>query len=193
MSDFHRLDDATRLRRGRFKLAAVAVGTLIVGIVGYLGFVSFVQSDRAAGSGVLVLGALTGFAAFFSPCSFPLLLTFLARRGDESRGSALVSALRVGLGAALMLGVLGLTMALGGSALGGVVQFDQPLGRVFRLAVGTILIVFGLKQARLVNFRMSWMYSVAGSAGQRFDPSRATTKSGGDVLYGFGYLLAGFG
>jgi cytochrome c biogenesis protein CcdA len=92
-----------------------------------------------------------------------------------------------------MLGMLGLAMALGGAALGGVVQFDQPLGRAFRLAVGTILIVFGLKQARLVNFRMKWMYSVASSAGQRFDPSRTTTRSGGDVLYGFGYLLAGFG
>ena len=96
----------------------VTFGVLVVGIVGYLGFVAFVRADKAAGSGVLVLGAATGFAAFFSPCSFPLLLTFLARRSEESKGSALLSGLRVGFGAALLLGLLGLVLALGGGAVG---------------------------------------------------------------------------
>lgn len=186
-------DQLTLRRRNQFRLILVALGVLVVGVVGYLGFVAFVQSDLAAGSGVLVLGAVTGFVAFFSPCSFPLLLTFLARRAEESKVSAFVSALRVGLGAALMLALLGVVIATGGAALGGIVQFDQPLGRVFRLAIGGLLIVMGLKQTRLINLPMTWMSSVAHRAGERFDPSKTSSKSGSDVLYGFGYLLAGFG
>ena len=124
---------------------------LLVGLAGYLRSVWFVQSDRAASSGVLILGVITGFAAFFSPCSFPLLLTFLARRAGESRGSALASALRVGFGATLMLAVLGLVMAAGGAAIGTIVQFDQPPSRGFRLLVGALLVFLGLRQARLVT------------------------------------------
>ena len=157
VSEPARIVDLERQRRRRFRLLFVTIGVLIVGVVGYLGFVSFVLSDRAAGSGVLMLGALTGFAAFFSPCSFPLLLTFLARRAEESKGSAMLSALRVGLGATAMLGLIGLVMAVGGAALGNVVQFDQPLGRAFRLAGGGVLVVLGLKQARVINLEMRWM------------------------------------
>ncbi len=121
------------------------------------------------------------------------MLTFLTRRGEESKGSALMSALRVGAGATLLLGILGLTLAVGGSALASMVQFDSPSGRAFRLAVGVILIVFGLRQSRLIVFRMGWMDSVARTAGSRFAPSRTATRAGGDFAYGFGYLLAGFG
>ena len=193
LTESTRTDDFTLRRRGQFRLLFVTLGVLVVGVVGYLGFVAFVTSDQAAGSGVLALGALTGFAAFFSPCSYPMLMTFLARRGEESKGTALLSALRVGLGATLMLAVIGLVMAVGGAALGSIVQFDQPLGRAFRLAVGGVLIVLGLKQSRLVNFKMGWMYRFAGRTGRRFDPSQTTTRAGSDFLYGFGFLLAGFG
>ncbi len=174
-------------------MGLVAVGVLVVGVAGYLGFVAFVQSDGAGGSSVLVLGALTGFAAFFSPCSFPLLLTFLSRRAEESRASALASSLRVGLGASMMLALVALVMVIGGASVGGLLEFDQPSGRAFRLILGGALILFGLKQLRIVNVRMAWMDAVARGAGQRFDPSKASTRAGGDILYGFGYLLAGFG
>ncbi len=187
------MDEITLRRRGRVRFATVTVGLLVVGVFGYLGFVGFVESERAGTSSVLILGALTGFAAFFSPCSFPLLLTFLTRRGEESRASALMSALRVGAGATLLLGILALTLAVGGSALASIVQFDRPSGRAFRLAVGIILIVLGLRQSRLISFRMGWMDVVARTAEGRLAPSRTATRAGGDFAYGFGYLLAGFG
>lgn len=193
MTESARTDPQTLRRRAQIRLLFVAIGVLIVGVAGYLGFVSFVRADNPGGSGALVLGALTGFAAFFSPCSFPLLLTFLARRGDESKPAAVATALRVGLGASLMLAIAGLAMALAGTAIGTVVQFDRPLGRAFRVVVGTVLIIFGLKQARLLNLQTSWMDRLAQRAGMRFDRSKASTKTGGDVLYGFGFLVAGFG
>ena len=187
------MDETTLRRRGRIRLLAVTLGLVVVGVAGYLGFVWFVQGDRATSSSVLMVAALTGFAAFFSPCSFPLLLTFLARRADESTASAVKSALRVGLGATLLLGFLALVLAAGGSAIGGVLQFDQPLGRAFRVAVGGVLIVFGLRQSRVFPVPMGWLDSVARAAGGAFDSSKAATRAGHDVLYGFGYLLAGFG
>ena len=187
------MDGVVRRRRGQVRLAIVTLGVLVVGLVGYLGFVWFVDSDRAGSSGVLVLGAVTGFAAFFSPCSFPLLLTFLARRADESKASAFKSALRVGFGATLMLGVLGLALALGGAAIGTIVQFDQPLGRGFRFLLGLLLVFLGLRQARVLTLRISWLDSFARVAGQVFDPSKTSSQAGGDVVYGLGYLLAGFG
>lgn len=185
--------DSQVLRKTRVRFAANALGVMVVGIAGYVGFVAFAGSDRDTGVGVVALGAVTGFAAFFSPCSFPLLLTFLTRKSTESRGAAVLSALRVGIGAAVLLGVVAAVVAGGGTALTSVVAFDSVTGRVFRFIVGATLVAFGLRQARLVRFRMPWLDSVARSAGKTFAPSRAKSAAQGDVLYGFGYLLAGFG
>ncbi len=179
--------------RVRARLVATTVGVAVVGLAGYVGFVAFVGSERDLSAGVLVLAAATGFAAFFSPCSFPLLLTFLARRAADTRGAALLSAVRVGAGAALLLTVVGTAMIAGGTALGDVVAFDSAPGRVFRSGVGLVLFSFGLYQARLVRLRMRWPDRIAGSAAKVLDPARISQPGARDVVYGFGYLLVGFG
>lgn len=187
------MDQSTKRLRARARYVAVAVGVLLVAIAGYVGFVRFVESDQGVGAGVIALAAATGFAAFFSPCSFPLLLTFLARRADESWKAALASALRVGAGAAFLLMILAIVIVAGGSALARLVEFDSTAGRGFRLLVGLLLIILGLAQARLINLRMRWRDRVASAAGRILDPSKATKPARSDVMYGFGYLLAGFG
>jgi cytochrome c biogenesis protein CcdA len=185
--------DAVAIRRARVRFAATALGVVIVGIAGYLGFLAFAGADGNVGTGVVVLGATTGFAAFFSPCSFPLMLTFLARRSAESKKVAFLSALRVGAGAAVMLAVLAAIVAGGGTALASVVTFDTVAGRIFRFTIGATLVVVGLRQARLLNFRMPWTDRIAGTAGTMFDPSKISGTGRSDFVYGFGYLLAGFG
>lgn len=132
----------TLRHRTRARLGAVILGLVVVAVAGYVGFVAFVESNPGVGAGVVVLAAATGFAAFFSPCSFPLLLTFLTRKSTESTGSALVSALRVGAGAAVLLGLFAVGITVGGAALGRIVEFDSPPGRVFRLSIGLLLVVF---------------------------------------------------
>jgi len=184
---------ATLRRRSRVRFTVTAVGLLVAGIAGYVGFVAFVESDRSAGSAVLVLAAATGFAAFFSPCSFPLLLTFLARRADESTRLALASALRVGLGAVLLLSILAIPIVVFGDVMATFVAFDRPAGRVFRAVIGMTLILFGLRQARLLRIRIRGFDWVATRAASTFDPSQVSTPARRDFLYGFGYLLAGFG
>lgn len=185
--------ESQAVRKTRVRFAANALGVLVVGMAGYLGFVSFAGTDRGIGTGVVALGAVTGFAAFFSPCSFPLLLTFLTRKSSESRSAAVISAFRVGIGAAALLASVAVAVAGGGTALTSIVAFDSVAGRVFRFAVGAMLVAFGLRQAQLVRFRMPWLDTVARSAGTTFAPSRVKSAALGDVVYGFGYLLAGFG
>lgn len=187
------MDELTQQRRAQARFATTGLGVIVVGVAGYLGFVAFVGSDSRIAAGVLVLAAGTGFAAFFSPCSFPLLLTFLTRRSTESTAAALVSALRVAGGALLLLATVAAVIALGGSALAGVVGFDSTTGRGFRLLVGLVLVVLGLRQSRLMAVRMRWLDRVAGVSARRFDPGRVVTPVFRDVVYGFGYLLAGFG
>ncbi len=187
------MDDMSLRARSRARFAAVAAGLLVVGIAGYVGFVAFARTGRSSGSALLLLAAATGFAAFFSPCSFPLLLTFLARRADESVVTTAVTALRVGAGAASLLVVLGGFVAVSGDALTSVIAFDQPVGRAFRLVVGMLLVGLGLRQARLLRLRMPWLDWVAGRAASAFDPSRRSSRAAGDFAYGFGYLIAGFG
>ena len=187
------MDEVTARRRARVRFGATALGLAVVGIAGYIGFIAFVGSERTTASGVMVLAAGTGFAAFFSPCSFPLLLTFLTRRSADSRGAALVSALRVAAGSAMLLATVAAIMALGGVALGAVVEFDSIPGRLFRLGVGLALVLFGLRQAGLWSVRMRWLDRIAGSSARLFDPRRPANPGSRDVVYGFGYLLAGFG
>lgn len=180
-------------RRARVRYLAVAFGLLVAGLAGYIGFVAFVGSGRVVSAGTMFLAAATGFAAFFSPCSFPLLLTFLSRRAAESRRAAAISAAAVGMGAASLLALFAVLIGFGGETIGRVVAFDSASGRVFRLGVGLLLVVLGLRQIRLLAIRMGWLDRVARTAGRLFDPSRFSRRVSGDVAYGFGYLLAGFG
>lgn len=104
-----------------------------------------------------------------------------------------MSAVRVGAGAAVLLGVMVLVVALGGSVLGRVVEFDSTTGRVFRFAIGVVLIVFGLRQGGVVPVRMRWLNRVANASSHLMDPAKIRNQAGRDLTYGFAYLLAGFG
>ena len=96
-------------------------------------------------------------------------------------------------GAALLLAVLAASIAFGGFAIGGIVEFDSSTGRMFRLFIGLLLVIFGLRQARFLGLRMEWLDRVAGSSARLLDPGRLSHPARSDVAYGFGYLLAGFG
>ncbi len=186
-------DQDVQRRRAGARLAVLAVGVMLVGIAGYVGFVVFTGSERGTGTGTLLLAAGTGFAAFFSPCAFPLMLTFLSRQAAGSPRSALASAAMVAAGAVTLFGLVAVLIGAGAGAIGGVLAFESGPGRVFRFAVGALLVVFGLRQARLVRIRMRWLDRVASTSARLFDPSRVTGGRSRDFVYGFGYLLAGFG
>ena len=183
--------------RGRYWL--LAAGLVVAGIAGYAGYVAFPRFDLAAGvgAGLLALAAAAGVASFFSPCSFPLLVTLLTREAART-GRPGVRSIRVAaplsLGAVVFVLGVGALIALGGRGLAGSVTFTSTAGRVLRVAIGSGLILLGLVQAEVLPFSFHRLGDriarpiVGAQARLRRRHPRA-----GMVLFGFGYLLAGFG
>lgn len=134
-------------------------------LAGYSGYVVYPRFDlpAAAGIGLLILSVGAGIASFFSPCSFPLLLTLLARHtGSEreqnqrlgNRPFPFAAALAVGASGFFLL--VGLFVAFGGGVFFESVTFTSSVGRLLRLLVGVLLILLGLFQLDLLpspNFR----------------------------------------
>lgn len=185
------------------RYAGLAVGTAAVSLVGFLGYVAYPRFDLPAGTGagMLVLAVAAGVASFFSPCSFPLLVSILARApaGEDgapaapSGRAAVRFAAALSLGASAFLLAAGAGIAAGGSALFSDVTFTSAAGRTIRIAVGVLLIGLGLVQ--LGRLRVSF---------RRFEPAlhgrlrrqaalRRRRPFLGFTLFGFGYVLAGFG
>ena len=179
----------------------LTIGVTALALAGYRVFVAYPQAPlpTAAGFGLLLLATMAGFASLFSPCSFPLLLTLLSREAGDSTGnrrswSRLIRfALIFSVGAATFLLLTGAALAVGAAPLMARITFASPAGRLLRLFAGSALIAFGLWQwqgrslnAGLLNTLLQPLWR----AEAKLRRQRPTTRVG---LYGFGYILAGFG
>lgn len=177
-------------------LAALAI---VIALAGHPGYVLYPRFDLppVEGLGLLGLAAGAGVASFFSPCSFPLLVTLLAghsagSQADRSRSPAVFGA-SLALGAALFIVAVGAIIAIGGAALLGGLTFASTPGRIIRLLTGTLLVVLGLIQAGILGLSMHGIARI-------LQPRVGTTirRRGGAIwprfaFFGFGYVLAGFG
>ena len=156
-----------RARSGQpgYVYALLTLATAAVALVGYLGYVFYPRFDLPAGTGatLLVLAAGAGIASFFSPCSFPLLLSILARpiaaeaeteRGRPFRRAAGFAA-GLSVGASAFLVAVGLAIAAGASAYFDDVTFTSTAGITIRLVVGVLLVALGLIQLNVlpISFR----------------------------------------
>lgn len=173
---------------------------LVLAFAGYVFYTLYPRFDlpAATGVGLLILAAGAGLASFFSPCSFPLLATLLARQvRDVERGSAWARLVRFGAalatGATLFLLLTGAAIALGAAPWFEQVTFTSTVGRLLRLVVGSLLILLGIWQWRGISPGSGAVYRLAhplmeAQAGLRRE--RPTLAFG---LFGFSYVLAGFG
>jgi cytochrome c biogenesis protein CcdA len=132
---------------------------VVIAVAGYVGYVVYPRFHLPAvtGAGMIVLAAAAGIASFFSPCSFPLLLSILARAPgiDLHRGrtkAALQYALALALGAWLFLILAGFVIAIAGTAIFAGVTFTSLAGRLIRTVVGIVLIFLGLVQLNRMPF-----------------------------------------
>lgn len=190
------MDVATREKSRR---AILFVATLLVAFAGYVGFLTFKAFDvgGATGAGIAVVAATVGIAAFFSPCSFPLLLATLTRRVNRTQEhrarSAFRFALGMSIGAVAFVAMFGLVISLGGGALARQFTFASTQGRILRGVVAGLLIVMGLIQLGKIRNPFARMTRLA----EPIDKARRNvgdeTKLRSHILYGFGYLIAGFG
>lgn len=172
-----------------------------LGLAGYAGYVLYPRFDlpAAAGIGLLALSVGAGVASFFSPCSFPLLVTLLSRQTDAEEGSPqrskpLIFAAALALGAAVFLLILGLAVALGGDAIFKDVTFASTAGRAIRIVVGGLLILLGLIQLDVIPFASLYAVSKLGRSLSGLQARQRRRRPVlGFAIFGFGYPLAGFG
>ncbi len=189
--------DATAVSRYLLLVAAVVVAAT-AGYVGYLVYPRF-DLPAAAGAGLFVLAAAAGWAAFFSPCSFPLLATLLARHTGAGQpvGSrlrrALLFAASLSVGAVAFVLAVGVLFALGGRGLAEAVTFTSTTGRAIRVIVGVLLIVLGLIQTNRLNVSLRRLEPAIHGLLRRQAALRRPHPVAGTALFGFGYLAAGFG
>jgi copper chaperone len=189
---------------GQQRYWLLVAGVLLLALAGYSGYVLYPRFGLPAveGASLLVLASGAGIAAFFSPCSFPLLVTLLTRQPGAQRGAArerlgfsqaLAFATALSLGAAMFLILGGLVIALGGEALFAGVVFTSPAGRLIRAVVGLGLIGLGLMQAGILPFSLHAVEHVSRPLLRSQAHYRRHSPFLGFTIFGFGYLLAGFG
>lgn len=185
---------------GTVRAWLTVVTVSIIASTGYGGFrlASRIDLGAETGAGLIALSVITGFAVFFSPCSFPLLVALLARpvrtaKDSHQRRTGLAAALAIGTGASLFLLFVGVIVGLAGEGVAQSVGFSTLPGRALRAGVASIILTAGLVQLNLVQLPLSRMARLAAPIGRRRAAISNDHEHGANVLYGFGFILAGFG
>ncbi len=191
--------DQLKQSRLRARMGLLVIATLVVGLAGYVGFRVFrgFDVDAATGAGLIVVAATVGIASFFSPCSFPLLLTTLSRQAASDSRHRMRGALRfaagTSIGAVFFVAGFGLLLSVGGGVIARQFTFASAQGRVLRAVVGVVLVTMGLVQLGRIRLPFSSVSHLAEPIDRRRADVGDDTKFVSHVLYGFGYLVAGFG
>ena len=194
-------DDTGQDRLGGTRYGLLAAAVAVVGLAGYLGYVVYPRFDLPAVDGAALLGlaAAAGIGSFFSPCSFPLLLGLLGRHAaarasdDGNAAGPAVFGGALALGAAVFMLLLGAAIGIGGEALFADVTFASVPGIVLRVTVGVILILLGLVQLGVLTSPMHAVERIAAPITRHQARLRRDKPVAGFALFGFGYVLAGFG
>lgn len=183
-----------------FKYSLFIIGILLLSSIGYLGYVIYPRFDLpfVSGAGLLVLAVGSGIASFFTPCSFPLLTTLLTRSITSPNDisplrKALHYAVALSAGASLFLLLVGIALALGAGILFEQVTFTSIVGRSLRIIVGVMLILFGLVQLGYLTLPFDKLTSLATPIRRLQISIRDQHPSLGFLIFGFAYILAGFG
>lgn len=170
--------------------------TALVALAGYAGYVLYPRFDLPplTGATLLLLSAAAGVASFFSPCSFPLALTLLAREAKPGRqGEVTRMSLWIGMGAFVFLVVVGVLLAAGASGLVRGVTFTSTAGIAIRAVVGSMLVLLGLIQLNVLRISFLAVEDLAKPFLRRQAQLRQERPGLSFALFGFVYLVAGFG
>jgi cytochrome c biogenesis protein CcdA len=193
-------DTARSRRSARIGTILSIAAVLLVAIAGYFGFrvATGLDISSETSAGLVALAAVTGFAAFFSPCSFALLLGLLAgsntaAAGGRSRSEGVRTALAMGLGAGIFLLTIGLLVGLVGEGIAQSVAFSTNGGRVLRGTAAVFLVVAGSVQLGWIQIPFWRLARFAQPIDRMRVAADQSHRRSAQVLYGFGFVLAGFG
>ncbi len=180
-------------------LGALALGaTLALAgyFLGFLGYAYGIAVPQAFGRfSVVAVAAISGLAAFFSPCVFPLLPGYVVYRLGESRQARLGRAAAIGLAGAAGVVVVNLMIGALIAALGTATPFqpdprrDIPAVLAVRFVAGALVVVLGM---------LALSGRTLGSAVARFGHALAVGPGSAGTLattfvYGLTYNAAGLG
>lgn len=187
-------------RSTKYLVLVLEVGILL--LAGYLGARRSpgFQLPAPVRMGGMILAAGAGVAAFFSPCSFPLLLFQLRENvsrdaGVETREGLYSVRYTLGfaLGIVCFFVVTGDLFGWMGQQLFGTLPYTETAWKIVRIVLGILLVSLGLVQTNLiiVDFRIfpritSGLLRIQAGLRQKH-PLR------GGALFGYTYPLAGFG
>ncbi len=181
-------------------LGALALGaTLALAgyFLGFLGYAYGIAVPQAFGRfSVVAVAAISGLAAFFSPCVFPLLPGYVVYRLGASRQARLGRAAAIGLAGAAGVVVVNLLIGALIAALGTATPFqpdprrDIPAVLAIRFGAGVLVVVLGLLalSGRTLGSAVARLGSAL--AGVAPDSSGTLTTT---FVYGLTYNAAGLG
>lgn len=179
-------------------LALLALTVLAASLIGYGAYALYPRFDLPAAEGValLLLAVAAGFASFFSPCAFSLLLALLGREEPEQPNRPvppLRFAAAMSFGAFVFVLAVGAAVALGAQSLVAGVTFTSTPGRLLRLVAGAALILMGLHLIDRLHMPLAGVARLRAplARAQHRQRLRHPTLSYG--IFGFSHLLAGFG
>lgn len=178
------------------KLVIVGIVIALLGCGTYVLYPRFSLTETS-GLSLFILSIAAGFASFFSPCSFSLMIALIGRfgkfNGQTSVRASLRTAITIAIGASLFFIISGVILVMGGEALFRSVTFDSLVGRIIRLITGSILIIFGLMQLSKLSNPLTSLTHIA-SLLMRFQARhRNDNPILGLIVFGFAYPMAGFG
>ena len=179
----------------------LTAGVTILAVAGYGGYVLYPRFHLPAvtGIGLLILAASAGIASFFSPCSFPLLITLLSREPSvretpsSKQQRPILFSIALSLGAGIFLLLTGVAVALGGGLFFKNITFASTAGRLIRIVVGVILIILGSVQVGLLPYSFHTITYIFKPLQKRQAQLRRKQPVLGYAFFGFIYLIAGFG
>jgi len=180
--------------------AVLVIMALLIALAGYAGYALYPRFDlpSVSGASLLLLAAGAGIASFFTPCSFPLLTTLLARAIDTNKirhpiGQSLRYGTALAAGASVFLLLTGAGIALGGGTLFEQVTFTSSAGRILRFVLGSLLVLFGSVQIGWLSLPFGKVTSLAIPIRKFQITIRDEHPTPGFFIFGFAYILAGFG
>lgn len=191
MSDTAHASPAT----SRSRLLWVVAAGLLVTAAGYLAFRVFaadVKPDPLAW-GLPAFSVLAGVAAFFSPCSFPLLPGYVSHVASDVEPGRTRLAVWPALGVAGFTLLLGAGVWLAGTAVAAGFSMRSgdpgPVVLGLRAVVGVALVGLGAYAIFGRTIRTGLLDSLSRPIGIDETPRPARRLT----LYGFGYVAAGLG
>jgi cytochrome c-type biogenesis protein len=181
------------------RFARGLAGLVILALVGYGLFRAFAEGALGA-PGYALVAIVAGVGAFFSPCTFPLLPSYLAyvealdfAAAAGSRWRILRGRVAAAAGVTAFNGLLGVAFALMGLGLATsfalVAPSPSPTTVALRAVVGGSLVVLGVIQLANLSIHGPNLDRIV----RRFQSRRSRDADAALFLYGFGYTVAGVG